>query len=392
MTDAVELILGPGPWRVTLPAGKLVRPNQVASNERPVTELIREALEKPFGFEPLRRALTPDDHIAVVVDDRLPELPALLSGLFDHLGGAGIQPSAVTLVLAPPARNQGFIDDLPDEWSDVTVEVHDPANDKRIAYLSTTQGGRRVYLNRTVVEADFVVVLAGRRFDPVVGIDGGVRSIFPTLSNLATRDEWVGKMPVRDPLAAIGSDPEIGEIGWLLGTPFFIQVIEGANGTVQDVIGGLVDSLDEGVKRQRARWEQTVAGASPLVIATAAGDLHDLANALANAGRILDGIGQIVLLAEPTAIADDAFVIVRQASSPAAAASALQQEKPEGLAGAMLWSLSARLGSIRLGPDWPDAKELFATPITRDELQQLIDQSPRVAVLTDAHLSFTRVG
>lgn len=392
MTDAVELTLGPGPWRVSVPRGKLVQPERRPALDRSAGDLMRDALEKPVGFEPLRRALTPDDHIAIVVDDRLPQLPALLAGLFDHLGSAGIKPEAITLVLAPPARHQGFIDDLPDDWSDVTVEVHDPDNEKKVAYLSTTKGGRRVYLNRTVVDADFTIALSGRRFDPVVGIDGGVRAIFPDLSNRATRDEWVGQMPVRDPLAVIGSDPEIGEIAWLLGTPFFIQVIEGADGTVHDVIGGLVDSLDEGVTRQRSRWEQTVSAASPLVIATATGDLSELANALANAGRVLDGVGTIVLLADPTAVSDEAFLFVRNASTPAAAATALQQEKPEGLAGAMLWSLAARLGSIRLGPDWSDAKELFATAITRDELQRLIDDAPRVTLLTDAHLSFMRVG
>src|SRR6185436_12624324 len=109
----------------------------------------------PVGFEPLRRALTPDDHVAVVVDDKLPHLAELLSGLLEHLVSAGVKPEAVTLVLVPGAKRQGFIDDLPDEYADVRVETHDPADAKRHAYLATTKGGRRVYLNRTFLEADF---------------------------------------------------------------------------------------------------------------------------------------------------------------------------------------------------------------------------------------------
>ena len=45
----------------------------------------REALEHPLGFPALRRALTPDDHVALIVDERTPHLPALLSSLLGRI-------------------------------------------------------------------------------------------------------------------------------------------------------------------------------------------------------------------------------------------------------------------------------------------------------------------
>jgi hypothetical protein len=235
-----------------------------------------------------------------------------------------------------------------------------------------------------------MIVLTGRRFDPVIGVGGGLAAIFPALSNAATRAETAAAMPVRDPLA-VAAPAEGAEIAWLLGTPFFVQVIEGPGGTIESVVAGLVDSLAESEHRQRDRWTWDATGRAPLAIVTASGELADLANALANAGRLLDGLGEIVLLAEPTAVADEAFLIVQNAGTPAAAAAALQAEKPAGLAAAMLWALAARIGKLRLGPDWSGADKLFASPIGRDELQRLVDTASSVAVLPDAHLLHVRV-
>ena len=106
MGDRIELNLGPDTWVLTTRPGQLVevrRPDLPPAPSAGARQLVRDALEKPFGFEPLRRALTPDDHVAVVVDEQLPHLAELLAGVLEHLGTAGIQPAAVTLLTAPPA-------------------------------------------------------------------------------------------------------------------------------------------------------------------------------------------------------------------------------------------------------------------------------------------------
>src|SRR5262245_9913397 len=133
---------------------------------------VRDALERPLGFPPLRRALTPDDHIAVVIDETLPGLADLLVPVLEHITSAGVSPAAITLVCAGAGRSRAWVDGLPDEFDDVSVEVHDPRDRQRLAYLATTKAGRRLYLNRTVVDADQVVVLTGRHYDLVLGHGG----------------------------------------------------------------------------------------------------------------------------------------------------------------------------------------------------------------------------
>src|SRR5437868_7442156 len=79
---------------------------------------LRAALEAPFDFPPLRQALTPDDRVAVVVDEDLPDLAGLLTPLLRHLDASGVGPGSVTLLCPPSASRQPWLDDLPDEFGD----------------------------------------------------------------------------------------------------------------------------------------------------------------------------------------------------------------------------------------------------------------------------------
>lgn len=390
-----EYQLGPAAWTIPVPPEKLV-PLRTGDPGTPTDArtLVRNALESPFGFEPMRRATTPDDRVVIVVDDRLPCLADLLSGILEHLGSAAIKPQAVTILLAPPARNQGFIDDLPDEFADVTVEVHNPDDEKRHAYLAATAGGRRVYLNRTLADSDFIVLLTGRRFDPVLGFAGAADALFPTLSNATTRAEFAGHPPAENPFAAKAEQSEAEEIAWLLGTPFFVQVIEGAGDSVHAVVAGLIGSSAEGVRVQRERWTATAEKRSELVIASAAGDEEDLANALANASRVVAMNGKIVLLADAPDQFGEAFGILRRSADPATAAKTLLSEKPDGTAAAVLWAFAARAAKLHLGPDWSRllSEDLFATPLrSPTELEAMISNAATVAVLPDAHKLYATV-
>lgn len=396
MTIPSEYRLGPAQWVVTVPVGKSVSLNHsaVVPPTLSAKELVCNALESPFGFESMRRAMTPDDRVVIVVDDALPHLAELLAGVLEHVVSAGVKPDAVTLLLAPPAHNQGFIDDLPDEFADVKVEIHNPDDENRLAYLATTVAGRRVYLNRTLVEFEFAIFLTGRRFDPVSGFAGAANAIFPALSNAATRAEFQGQPPVENPFAERSERTEAEEITWLLGMPFLVQVIEGQGDSIHAVVAGMKESAMEGVRVQRERWIATASGRAELVIASANGGEDALANALANAGRIVAAHGRIVLLADVPIRFGEAFGILRGSSDAATAAKTILREKPEGTAAAVLWAFAARAAKLMLGPDWKPslAEEFFATEIRSPrELEKAIALAKSVAVLPDAHKMYVTV-
>src|SRR5438270_2076965 len=75
-----------------------LRRGPVAPASADVSAAVADALEHPLDYPPLRRALTPDDHVAVLVDESLPDLSHFLSPLLDHLRRAHITPDGVTLL------------------------------------------------------------------------------------------------------------------------------------------------------------------------------------------------------------------------------------------------------------------------------------------------------
>jgi nickel-dependent lactate racemase len=389
--EATQLVVGSEPWPLSVPADSAVALDRAefAAPAAPPEQLVRDALEKPFGFEALRRALTPDDRVTIVLDSRLPHAAEMLAEVLRHLGTAGVGPAAVTVV-SPPGSPQTWIDELPDEFADVTAETHDPADPKKLAYLATTKGGRRMYLNRTLVEGDFTILLTGRRYDPHAGYAGAAAAVFPALSDEQTRAELAGEFTTGAPEASEG---EAAETAWLLGTPFLVQVIEGAGDTVQEVVAGLFDSAAEGVRRQDARWRGTVAEEPQTVIAAIGGDpseisFLDLAKAAATAARVVQKGGRVALLTTAAPDLGPGAQLLRALEGPTGAKKLLAREKPDDWAAAALWVFAAKRASLFLASGYPDevAEELFATPIhTPGEAQRLIDTGGTVLLLPDAH-------
>ena len=361
MTPPLRFPVGRSTWAVDVPADKrmsVIRAD-VATPTASATELLRVALADPVGLHiPLRHALTPDDRVALVLDDRLPHLHELLAVVLTEIQAGQVPLSNVTVVL-PPTGSEEWVDDLPDDLGDIHVETHDPTDAKKVAFLGPTPDGRMVYLNRTVVEAEFVVVLSGRRFAPFGGYDGAEASLFPALSNAET----LGGVST-----AATRKQEAERVAFQLGTPFYVQVIEGDGDTVAEIVAGIGDVTTDGRKRQKARWGCRVSEPADLVIVGASGGrvgVGEFAVAVANGRKCLTDGGRLVILTDATdgvlsarpRWGEDAQVFV---------GSGWEEEKLEAL------------GVIRLGSE--------------RELARLINAAERVIALPDAYKMRVKVG
>jgi nickel-dependent lactate racemase len=348
---------------------------------------VRDAVEAPLAFPPLRRALTPDDHVTVVIDEHLPRLGRLLTPLLEHIASAGVAPEAITLLTTSPAADQSWLDDLPEEFEEVRVEVHDPMDRKKLAYLATTRAGRRLYVNRSAVDADQIVVLGPPDADPLLR-RGGAGMLYPALSDEATREELAG--------AASASAPalrrEAAEIAWLLGAPFLVQVVEGAGDDISAVVAGPVDTGEEGLRLCEARWGLTVADLADTVVATLSGDprrheFGDLARALTHAARVVQPEGRIILLSQALPRLGPGAEVLRQADDPGRALELLRKAPAPDRAAAQQWAAAARRAQIYLLSGLPEAtaEELFVTPMEHaGQLQRLVRGAGSYLLLEDA--------
>jgi nickel-dependent lactate racemase len=402
MAEPEQLSVGRESWPIAVPADRRVGLRRAAFGPPAASaaDLTREALEHPHGFEAMRRALTPDDRVAVVLDPRLPEIGPVLAEVLAHLASGGVKSETVTVV-TQPGDPQGWIDDLPDEFSDIRAETHDPADRKKLAYLASTAAGRRLYLNRTLVEADFVVVLTGRGYDPQTGYAGAEAAIFPALADEEARNAFAGQFETAAPTTEANAvRTEAAEVARLLGMPFLVQVIEGDGDTVQQVVAGLPDGSAEGVRRQDARWRGRVDEEPDTVIAAVSGDpgrvtFLDLAKAAACAARVVRKGGRIAVLSTAAPSLGDGARLLRSMDGPTGARKLLAKEKPADWAACYLWAFAAKNHSLFLASGYPDdvAEELFGTPIhSANEVQRLIDTGGKVLLVPDAHKAMVTAG
>jgi len=361
---------------------------------------VRHVLENPIGYPPLCRALTPDDQVAIAVDEKLPCPATLLIPILEHLRQAGIACQAITLLCQPPSSGQPWLEELPDEFQEVRLEIHDPSDRKRLSYLATTRGGRRVYLNRTAVDADQLVLLTRRSYNCLLGYAGGEGDLFPGLGDEASRKETIAKLsfdaPAENPWTL---HKEALEVAWLLGAPFLVQVIEGPDASIAEVLAGPIDSAAAGQQALDAHWRVEVDGRPDVVIAGVGGDparhtFLDLARAFACAARIVRPQGRIVVLSEAAPALGRAAEIMKITEDPGQTLLVLEKERPVDWEAGFLWAHAAQLAKLYLLSKLPveTSEELFVTPLEHARQVERIVGTGTCLVLPDAHKLMAVVG
>ncbi|MDG3003725.1 lactate racemase domain-containing protein [Paludisphaera mucosa] len=258
---------------------------------------LREALERPRNYPPLRQNVVPGDRVAIALDPDLPDPRKILDVVTEVLEGAGVEPDAITIVEA--SRRVGAVVSVS---RGVATEVHDPTNRDRLAYLATTSKESRVYLNRTLTDADVVLPIGFLRQDPLAGPHGPWSVLFPGLSDAESRETHRQFHDVEPGAASpLTADAEAFEVGWLLGSQFQIGIVPGSRGPVAFVAGKSEDVRDAGLTRLDRDWSFRPAARAELVIAGVGGsegpaNLQDLVAGLTTASRLVQRGGKIAVL------------------------------------------------------------------------------------------------
>jgi nickel-dependent lactate racemase len=395
--SVIEVPVGRSRWSLAVRDADLIPlPKTASVGVRDVRAAVVDALERPIRFEAFRRAVTPDDRVALVVDESLPHLPDLITGVLEYLATAGIPPSAVTAI-SPAGSHQHWVNDLPETMADLQTEVHQPGDRKRLSYLAATKEGRRIYLNRTLVDAEQVIVLTGRGYDPLLGRSGADASIYPIL---ADSDTVRGLIPKLSPQTAPDGDwpahAEAAEVTWLLGSPFFIQVIEGSGDEVTEVMSGLPETIADGAERQDIRWKIAVPESADTVVVTLSGDpaRHDfaaLARAAACGARAAKPDGTVIILSEADPDLGGATDVLRRCDDPPEAVKTLFRERPADASAAVQWAWAAGRVKLYLASEIrpTTVEEMFATPLSGPkDAQRLLDAPGRILIIPDAHKSW----
>ena len=183
------------------------------------------ALQAPLDFPPMSAAIVPDDRIALAVDPNSPQLAEVIRGVLQAI--AATDAGAVDIVFWDEATDQ-TISLLRQVVGDAaTVSRHQADVRSELRYLAADEAGDPVYLDRMVVDADFVLpIISQRAMDRASQHD--LTGVFPSLADSATRNRH--QIQIWKPEANINERCE-DQIPWLLGVNLIMTVTPNASGS-----------------------------------------------------------------------------------------------------------------------------------------------------------------
>ena len=350
---------------------------------------IAQALDTPLGYPALRQNVVPGDRVLFLIDRQAPGWPAILTAMIERLLGAGVAAGDMSALGAAGEERPGPAE-LPGEVAWLTQAPDDRAH---LAYLANTRRGRRVYLNRDVVDADVVLPIGRLWHDPTFGLRGPWSVLFPDSSSDETRRVFrsgAGSRPAR-PVAGVGT---------VVGARLEVAVLPGATG-VADVIAGDVGGLvDAGQALLETRWSFVAPARADLVIVgvgepNAPGGWEELTRALEAAHELVAHGGRIAVASRVAEAPGAALEHLAEADEPAEALRSLAtlRDEPDYRAAVRL-ARRDRSVPVALLSDLPDTtvEDLGFVPLSGfAEIEKLAGRAKRALVVNRAELTTVRI-
>jgi hypothetical protein len=232
----VQLLGGRGPIVLDIADARLAfhfpGPPDLSASD--LTARIDEALDAPVGYPPLVQQVVPGDSVVLVADPNVAATtPGLLPALARRLRQADV--GSIELLMTSPPASSALARPIEVEGATIGVRVHDRSDAAALAYLASTEGGQRIYLDRAAIDADVVIPIGRAYPESTGGLRGPWTEVYPGLGD-----------------AEAGGDAETGlDVSWLLGSLFQVALLPGARG-VAGVFAGEVRALRERVDEELA--------------------------------------------------------------------------------------------------------------------------------------------
>ena len=388
-------------FQVELDSSRIAGRNRPPEPAADFASEVRRQLTAPLDFPPLELAVVPGDRVVIALDRHTPGAAETIAAVWSVFAKRSIKPADVT-ILQPASWK---LDQLPDprvalpksardamHWT-----IHDATDKKRERFLANSANGERIYLDREVIDAEFVLPIGAVGFDPLLGFRSAGSAIFPGLSNIDSMAMARGQdhselRPEDDrPLRQLQD-----EVAWLLGVQFAIQILPGSAGQPAGVIGGALEPTTIAARDWLTQnWFVEQPQRSEIVVATVDSDAagptwEQIGVALQAARNLVQRGGKIVLLTNLSAEPSEGFRYLQQCGSPREALKPLRLESPPDLVPASRLAFAADWATVYLVSDLSTdlVESLCMTPLTSAEAAKLIGCGGAVVLLESAQSTF----
>lgn len=150
-------------------------------------------IRHPIGCEPLAGLVHGCRKVLVLSDDNTRLTPAdkIIPVLLDELNHAGIPDAQIEIMIAQGTHRPMTEEEIVKKFGAevprrVPVLPHEFDNPKALQHLGTTENGTEIWINRKVLEADFVIGLGNILPHQYAGFSGGAKIIQPGVSGTLT--------------------------------------------------------------------------------------------------------------------------------------------------------------------------------------------------------------
>jgi len=271
----------------------------------PIGELIAKAFDEPIDFPPLPLALIDDDHIAIAIEDGVPDANTIACAVVRYLVQHGTRQEMITVVLG--SDNQDWRDRLVDdlktqELDGVKVVKHEPTHHDSHGYIAASASADPIYIQRDLVEAEVVLPIYCIRTpdSPSASDKYGMSPSFADATtqhrwNLAWLDDNIHHLHLQEKLSH--------EIGWLMGVQFAIAIVPACDGSVSTILGGNPDKVFQQASELIRPVDSSPSNEHSLAVAFVEGNWTqqswmNIARAAAHADMQLSTNGSIVVCSD----------------------------------------------------------------------------------------------
>jgi lactate racemase len=154
---------------------------------------IKSALNNPIECPPLKKVVSQGDRVALIVNDdtRVANTAAFLPYLLSEIEAGGVSREDIAIVFSNgthrllPEKIQAELlgEEIFGRYRIINHDCHDREN---LVYVGTTSRGNRVEINRTVADADKVILTGSIVYHFFAGYGGGRKAMVPGVAGFDT--------------------------------------------------------------------------------------------------------------------------------------------------------------------------------------------------------------
>ena len=306
----IPLPYGNGSVSVEVPDENLagiIEPHELPAVEDEESAII-EALDNPFGTR-LSDIAHAGDRVAIIANDitRITPTKKLLPPLISYLNGIGVPDSNIMIVFATGSHRKHTGDEqkklVGDEiYNRISCIDHDPDNCRRVLITSR---GTPVEIFAPVLDADIVICTGSIEFHYYAGYSGGLKSLLPGVSSIASIRKNHSLMIHPDAVAGRIDSPVRQDIeeGTMHLSKFILNAVLNSRHEIVAVVSGdPIEAHRVGVL-YADRMYRIRAETADIVITSPGGmpkdiNLYQSQKALENAKNVVKDGGSIILVAE----------------------------------------------------------------------------------------------